>query len=914
MTTTTNYDTHYESFSFPLSPFQKQAIQAIVDGSHALVCAPTGSGKTLPAEFAIRHFTSLGKRVIYCSPIKALSNQKMYEFGKKYGDTISFGLLTGDIKTNPGAQVLIMTTEILMNKLFLIETAPKASGEPLTPDLSGAPLTSAPSAQSLTFDIDLENDLGAVVFDEVHMINSPDRGHVWEKCIMMLPSHVQMVMLSATLDNPQRFANWVRGTGTKEVVLCQTHTRIVPLTHYMYLTTGEGFYKKLGDKEAERRVRDSVGKCRVLQDAANLFNVNTYRETANILKLQFENRVFLKRKAVLNDLFAHLKASAMLPAITFVFSRKNVEMCAEELTVPLLDDDVAPVPAVIKAQCDSILRRLPNWREYAGLPEYETLVRLLGRGIGIHHSGMIPVFREIVEFMIAEKRVVALFATESFAIGLDCPIKTAVFISLKKPDGGESMRYLLPHEYTQMAGRAGRRGLDTVGNVVLCANLFELPSVDTFKDVLSGRPQTLTSKFKIYYPMILNWLSRTKTAATIQDFVGFVEDSMLQDEIDAAERGLNREIEEIEHTVCELEEGFIRLMTPKEKLAEYVALEERAIYAANKKRKEIDAEIKIMVTNFPELTRDLVHYRQFVHMGNLLVEKQKMLANNSKYVRNIVINLVSVLLEHGILKVYESIETSDELVSDISDDQDDRISEAELSDDEVINEADSVETCYVLTEPKGIIASRIAEIHPVLLANVCPLLMDMDSVELAATLSLFTDVRVHEDIRIYPGFTQLRIYNAQSATSCSFISDDRVGDLNVQRCKYISDNHRLNDMLCEFNCIKEDLILCESRANINMPDSGLDRHCYDIVDYVAAWCECEDEGQCRNLIRRLEEEAGISVGDFSKALLKISTVSRELMAMCDAVKDDSMVEFAHRLSKVDGLVLKYIATNQSLYL
>uniref|UniRef100_A0A6C0B5T0 Helicase n=1 Tax=viral metagenome TaxID=1070528 RepID=A0A6C0B5T0_9ZZZZ len=872
--TTTNYDTHYESFSFPLSPFQKQAIQAIVDGSHALVCAPTGSGKTLPAEFAIRHFTGLGKRVIYCSPIKALSNQKMYEFGKKYGDTISFGLLTGDIKTNPGAQVLIMTTEILMNKLFLIET-PLA---PLISDLSGAPLTAGtgatpPSAQSLTFDIDLENDLGAVVFDEVHMINSPDRGHVWEKCIMMLPSHVQMVMLSATLDNPQRFANWVRGTGTKEVVLCQTHTRIVPLTHYVYLTTGEGFYKKLGDKEAERRIRDSVGKCRVIQDAANLFNVNTYRETANVLKLQFENRVFLKRKAVLNDLFAHLKASAMLPAITFVFSRKNVEMCAEELTVPLLDDDIAI--AVIAAQCDSILRRLPNWREYAGLPEYQTLVRLLGRGIGIHHSGMIPVFREIVEFMIAEKRVVALFATESFAIGLDCPIKTAVFISLKKPDGGENMRYLLPHEYTQMAGRAGRRGLDTVGNVVLCANLFELPSVDTFKDVLSGRPQTLTSKFKIYYPMILNWLSRSRAAATIQDFVGFVEDSMLQDEIDAAERGLNQEIEEIEHTVCELEEGFIRLMTPKNTLAEYVALEERAIYAANKKRKEIDAEIKIMVTNFPELTRDLVHYRQFVQTNKLLVEKQKMLENNSKYVRGVVTNLVSVLLEQGILKVYEKVETSDMSAS-----EDEVISDT--SDDEV-HRNDSVETCFILTEPKGIIASRIAEIHPVLLANVCPLLMDMDSVELAATLSLFTDVRVHEDIRIHPGF------------------------------KYISDNHRLNDMLCEFNCIKEDLILCENHANIHMPDSGLDHHCYDIVDYVAAWCECDDEGQCRNIIRRLEEEAGVSVGDFSKALLKISTVSRELMAMCDAVKDDSMVEFAHRLSKIDGLVLKYIATNQSLY-
>ena len=178
-----------DTFPFELSPFQTLAIQAITDGKHALVCAPTGSGKTLPAEFAIKHFTSLGKRVIYCSPIKALSNQKKYEFTKKYGDQISFGLLTGDTKTNPGAQVLIMTTEILMNKLFLGSSAPKA-----------------PS--SLTFDIDIEHDLGAVIFDEVHMINSPDRGHVWEKCIMMLPNHVQMVMLSATLDGPQKFAEF----------------------------------------------------------------------------------------------------------------------------------------------------------------------------------------------------------------------------------------------------------------------------------------------------------------------------------------------------------------------------------------------------------------------------------------------------------------------------------------------------------------------------------------------------------------------------------------------------------------------------------------------------------------------------------------------------------------------------------
>ena len=166
---------HFAQFPYELSPFQKHAIKGIVEGNHVLVTAATGSGKTLPAEFAIRHFTSLGKRVIYCSPIKALSNQKTYDFTQKYPD-ISFGLLTGDIKTNPMAQVLIMTTEILMNRLFTLST----------------PETKSVHA---SFEIDIENDLACVIFDELHYINDAHRGHVWEQSILMLPPHIQMVML-----------------------------------------------------------------------------------------------------------------------------------------------------------------------------------------------------------------------------------------------------------------------------------------------------------------------------------------------------------------------------------------------------------------------------------------------------------------------------------------------------------------------------------------------------------------------------------------------------------------------------------------------------------------------------------------------------------------------------------------------
>jgi antiviral helicase SKI2 len=180
-----DFDSHFEKYGFPLSDFQKYAIQGIIEKNHVLVTAHTGSGKTLPAEFAIEHLVGQGKKVVYTSPIKALSNQKFAEFTRKYPH-ISFGLLTGDIKTNPEADVLIMTTEILMNYLFIQTTSDKENKD----------------ETQLHFQIDLETELGAVIFDEVHYINDHDRGQTWEKTILKLPPHVQMVMLSATIDKP----------------------------------------------------------------------------------------------------------------------------------------------------------------------------------------------------------------------------------------------------------------------------------------------------------------------------------------------------------------------------------------------------------------------------------------------------------------------------------------------------------------------------------------------------------------------------------------------------------------------------------------------------------------------------------------------------------------------------------------
>ena len=215
----TKYKEYFSHYPFPLSSFQKYSIEAIVEGQHVLVCVPTGSGKTLPGEFAIEHFVKKGKKVIYTSPIKALSNQKFYDFSLKFPH-ISFGILTGDIKFNPEADVLIMTAEILQNTLYKNKSLLTSSTLPNTHIMN----TSA-----TTFEMDFNTELGCVIMDEVHYINDTDRGKVWEETIMLLPYHIQMVMLSATLDSPEIFAHWCENRPNTDMI--QNEKKIV----YLYI-------------------------------------------------------------------------------------------------------------------------------------------------------------------------------------------------------------------------------------------------------------------------------------------------------------------------------------------------------------------------------------------------------------------------------------------------------------------------------------------------------------------------------------------------------------------------------------------------------------------------------------------------------------------------------------------------------
>ena len=831
------YSEYFNIFPYPLSDFQKYAIEAIVTGQHTLVTAHTGSGKTLPAEFAIQHFVGMGKKVIYTSPIKALSNQKYYEFTKKYPH-ISFGLFTGDIKTNPDADVLIMTTEILMNYLFtstINKTAvEKVSGGETRPDLQ--------------FQIDIDRDLACVVFDEVHYINDKERGQTWEKTILMLPPHIQMVMLSATIDNPTGFASWCeRGMadepGGKQVYLASTNYRVVPLSHYGFLTTTEAIFKTVKDKVIEKLVRDTTNTLLPLQDHNGGFKDSGFNDIIKINKIFDTNRVDMKRKHVLNQLSLFLRERDMLPAIAFVFSRKNVELYAQDITVPLLEFD-SKVGYTVRHECEQIIRKLPNYTEYLELPEYNQLVNLLEKGIGIHHSGMIPVLREIVELMISKKYIKLLFATESFAIGLDCPIKTTVFTSLTKFDGNTE-RYLMSHEYTQMAGRAGRRGIDTIGHVVHCNNLFATPTLTDYKAILCGTPQKLVSKFHISYSLILNLLKNGQTC----DFHDFSQKSMVHNELLKSIQNARDDISQIESAILSKRATIQLARTPESVCLAYIDLETKCKNSVNKKKRDAEKEMRTIEADHRFLTNDLKYVKELATLEDDLEYSNKCLQYSTNYIKDQTDRVCKVMIDDGFVEaMIESPEDNDI-------------------------------TRYGLTT-LGKIASNIAEIHPLILSQQMikwQYFSEFSSKQMVGLFSCFTDIKINSDDRA---------------------SVPLIDDLFLKS--------KINEVIGLYQMYDSKEADYDIHTGLKYDNALM----FDMIDFAMTWCDCETETDCKMFIQNTVASKSISIGDFNKAMLKIVTISKELMNLCEQI---GQIELLYKLGQIEGMVLKYVTTSQSLY-
>jgi superfamily II RNA helicase len=807
------YEQYYNQYPFPLSTFQKYAIEGIITGKHVLITAPTGSGKTLPADFAITHFTSLGKKVIYTTPIKALSNQKFYEFSQKYPD-ISFGILTGDIKINPQAQVLIMTAEILLNTLYSY-------------DLTTTATTATTTATSHKhFQMDIATELACVIMDEVHYINDKERGHVWEETIMLLPSHIQMIMLSATLASPEKFARWCETRHqdnnidekalTKSVYLASETNRSVPLTHYSFITFTNSIFKKIKDKAIQQEIHATINRPFVIQSAKGEFNELHYFKMKKMLDY---DPVRVKRQHVLNQVSKYMVEHDMLPALCFVLSRKSLEKCAHEVTTVLLEDD-SKVPYIVRHECEQILRKLPNYKEYLELPEYNSMVQLLEKGIAIHHAGVMPILREMVELLYAKGYIKLLFATETFAIGLNMPTKTVVFTDCNKYDGTSS-RTFYSHEYTQMAGRAGRRGIDTVGNVIHLNNLFKNADLCSYKTMLRGIPQTLVSKFKISYHIVL-----------MNQQPDFIKHSMIHREINNELTQFIQTKHNVEKEIANYKNTISLLKTPQPIIQQYINYSRDVASCVNKKRKEYERSIKSIEEEYKTIKSDktiVEHYNETIEKHNNVISQ---IDNLERNIRSEHDRILQILIRRGFIEYADTTTTTT--------------------------------TTNTRLTLKGQIASNLKEIPCISFTQVIDKLRTFSARELIAIFSCFTNIVVSDD--------------CEYKSSKPLVHQSFLHEI----CEHIDEFQDMQDLTMH----------------------------YDLLPYMEKWTSCENTEECKHLLQTLQQEKDICVGDFVKAVLKINNISAEFETVAEMMGD---YHFLSLLKEIPGLTLKYIATNQSLY-
>ena len=469
-----------ESFPFELDPFQIEACHALEDGKGVLVAAPTGAGKTIVGEFAVDLVINSGGKCFYTTPIKALSNQKYQELSYKYGDD-KIGLLTGDTSINSEAQIVVMTTEVLRNMIY---------------------------SNSSTI-----SDLRYVVMDEVHYLADKFRGAVWEEILIHLSDAVQVISLSATVSNAEEFGEWLQTVrGDTEVIVSEI--RPVPL--YQHVLFGNRLIDLFGDNQK-------------LNPELTRLERDTYRQ----IKGNWRDKPKGPKSLMRSEIVEKLDREGLLPAITFIFSRNNCDAAVRQCLAAGIRLTNSEERREIRS---AITRNMKNLAEddLVVLGYYEW-ADALERGIAAHHAGLLPAFKVTVEELFQKGFVKAVFATETLALGINMPARTVVLEKLSKWNG-EGHVAISPGEYTQLTGRAGRRGIDIEGNaVILWNNDLDSTSVG---GLASTRTYPLKSSFKPTYNMSINLISQfgSNRARTS------LESSLAQFQADKAVVGLAKQI------------------------------------------------------------------------------------------------------------------------------------------------------------------------------------------------------------------------------------------------------------------------------------------------------------------------------------------------------------------------------------
>ncbi|CAI5449152.1 unnamed protein product [Caenorhabditis angaria] len=477
-------------YPFQLDAFQKQAILCIENNQSVLVSAHTSAGKTVVATYAIAQCLRDKQRVIYTSPIKALSNQKYRELEEEFGDV---GLMTGDVTLNPDASCLVMTTEILRSMLY-----------------RGS---------------EIMKEVGWVIFDEIHYMRDKERGVVWEETIILMSEKVRHAFLSATIPNAKQFAQWICAIKHQPCNVVYTDYRPTPLQHFIYPVGGEGLYEVVNVKGEfrEDKFKDAMSGLATTGDKAGGFQKRNTKGTkgdSNVLRI-----------------IRTIRESDMMPCIVFSFSRKECEAYALSLKDMDFNEDTEKkmVSDVYNSAIDSLSE------DDRQLPQIGSLLPLLRRGIGVHHSGLLPILKETIEILFGEGLLKVLFATETFSMGLNMPARTVVFTSARKFDGTDN-RFITSGEYIQMSGRAGRRGKDDRGLVILMVD-HQL-TADDAKQIIKGATDPLNSQFRLTYNMVLNLL---RVEGLAPDHI--IKSSFFQFQNYDKIPGLRKKIQEVERKV-----------------------------------------------------------------------------------------------------------------------------------------------------------------------------------------------------------------------------------------------------------------------------------------------------------------------------------------------------------------------------
>ena len=544
-----------KEYPFTLDGFQSKAVACIERNESVLVAAHTSAGKTVVAEYAIAKSLNNKQRVIYTSPLKALSNQKFRELSEEFG---SVGLMTGDVTLNDGAQCVVMTTEILRSMIY-----------------RGA---------------DVLREVAWVIFDEVHYMQDRERGVVWEEVIISLPSAIRMVFLSATLPNCFQFGEWVASLHDSPCHVIITDYRPTPLVHYGYPLGGSGLYLVRGLYLYYMHLfyfKQHLFFTLQLADSKSKFKEENFdkmrmefprdspiwqEEGDGDVQIAEDGQGRGKQASASTDkelrkLISVLQKKSLFPFIVFSFSRRECEAYAQFVSSPSKKSASDPVDLnseeekeAVKSIFEAALQCLDE--QDRNLPCIESMLPMLQRGVGVHHSGLLPILKEVVELLFQENLVKCLFSTETFAMGLNMPAKTVVFTALSKWDG-QMTRPLSSGEYIQMSGRAGRRGKDDKGFTMLMVD--QNLTKQTCKEMLKGEASRLNSSFKLSYYTLLN-LIRSRSLGRKDDMEYVISKSFQQFQHEQMAAQINME-------VSQMKEQARALLVPEEEVENFYTVQ-----------------------------------------------------------------------------------------------------------------------------------------------------------------------------------------------------------------------------------------------------------------------------------------------------------------------------------------------------